>query len=236
MSKRILLVDDEPHILTTLTGILEASGYISQTAEDGDVGLKKLMTKEFDIAIVDQVMTKITGMAVLQGAEMKRIRTPIIILTGYGTAEMATEALRRGAVDFIQKPLRPENLITRINKLFGYLKSNRNPVAERVDQLLSKLSFNPNLRLKHLSDEVGLNSGYVSDLLKAYWGMAFLQRLAYHRVRHAKVLIEFDEPLKAIPSMCGFKNQPRMTEAFSRFEKMSPKKYQILISDRRKNL
>ena len=235
MKKRILLVDDEQHILNVLEGILKTDGWVCETARDGEAGIRRLDKEVFDVAIVDQVMPRMTGLEMLKVAKERGISTPIMVLTGYGSVEMATEALQRGAVDFMQKPFRPDHLINQLNELWDHLKCDQNPVVERLDRLLAHLSFDPELRLEYLVSEVGLSPGYISDLLKTYFGMAFLQRLAWHRVRHAKMLVEFDEPLKAIALMCGFKNQQRMTEAFSRVEKTSPKKYRTLFSDRRKN-
>jgi CheY-like chemotaxis protein len=108
--KPILIVDDEKNIRLTLAQALETLGVETDSAEDGNEALAKLKEKDFGLILLDFRMPEVDGMEVLrQVRESKRdIRT--IIITAYGTIELAVEAMKLGAVDFIPKPFVPEEI------------------------------------------------------------------------------------------------------------------------------
>lgn len=234
---KILFVDDEKPILEMLQSAFQTDGWEIETAQDGREALEKLHLAHFDIVVLDLIMPHMRGMDVLQAIKDLRISTSVIVLTGYGSVDLATHALCLGASDFIKKPFDIGELKARIQKLLENAQIMWSPIAERLDEFLSLHAINPDLNLEALSVHFGLTPGYISDMLRKYFGMAFQRRLAWHRVHQAKILLETFEksPIKLIALQCGFKNQQRLTETFSRLEGISPKKYQVMIRDRRKN-
>ncbi len=112
--KPILIVDDEKNIRLTLSRSWEALGVETDSAEDGKEALVKLEEKEFGLILLDLRMPGVDGMEVLRQVRESRPDIRIIILTAYGTIELAVEAMKLGAVDFIQKPFVPEQIRERV--------------------------------------------------------------------------------------------------------------------------
>jgi two-component system, NtrC family, nitrogen regulation response regulator NtrX len=101
----ILVIDDERSIRGTLKEILEYEKFTVEDAEDGIKALEKIGQKEFDLILCDIKMPKMDGMEVLEKIMAKKPEIPVIIISGHGNIETAVEAIKKGAYDFIQKPL-----------------------------------------------------------------------------------------------------------------------------------
>jgi DNA-binding NtrC family response regulator len=115
--KPILIVDDEKNIRLTLSRSLEVLGVETDSAEDGKEALVKLREKEFGLILLDIRMPGVDGMEVLRQVRENRPDIRIIVLTAYGTIELAVEAMKLGAVDFIQKPFVPEQIRERVARV-----------------------------------------------------------------------------------------------------------------------
>jgi len=105
--KAILIVDDEKNIRLTMTRSLEPLDFLVQTAVNGEEALQKLRETPFGLVFLDLKMPGIDGMEVLRQTKDTWPRTRVIIITAHGTIESAVEAMKLGAVDFIQKPFSP---------------------------------------------------------------------------------------------------------------------------------
>ena len=101
---KVLIIDDEKSIRSTLREILEYEKFEVEEAKDGEEGLTLLRKDKFDIALCDIQMPKLTGMEVLQKVIEEGIDCPFIMISAHGTIETAVEATKIGAFDFIQKP------------------------------------------------------------------------------------------------------------------------------------
>lgn len=101
---KILIIDDEKSIRTTLREILEYEKYEVEEAEDGEIGLDLLGNNEFDVVLCDIKMPKMDGIEVLEKSHNLGQDTPFIMVSAHGTIETAVEATKKGAFDFIQKP------------------------------------------------------------------------------------------------------------------------------------
>lgn len=107
---KILVIDDERAIRNTLKDILEFEGYTVEVADNGRSGLEYALSNTFDLIFTDIKMPEMDGMDFLQTyrakvQEQNSEETPIIMITGHGSVDTAVEALKKGAFDFIQKPL-----------------------------------------------------------------------------------------------------------------------------------
>ncbi len=102
---QILVIDDERSIRNTLKEVLEYEKHEVDIAEDGLVGLEILKEKSFDIVLCDIKMPQIDGIEVLDQIIANGYDTQVIMVTGHGTVETAVEAIKKGAYDFIEKPL-----------------------------------------------------------------------------------------------------------------------------------
>ena len=105
--KPILIVDDEKNIRLTMSQSLEPLDILVQTAVNGEEALQKLNETSFDLVFLDLKMPGIDGMEVLRQIKDDSPKIRVIIITAHGTIESAVEAIKLGAVDFIQKPFSP---------------------------------------------------------------------------------------------------------------------------------
>lgn len=113
----ILVVDDEKNIRLTISQSLKSLDVAVQTAVNGEEALEKLNESKVDLMLLDLKMPGMDGMAVLRAAKGVSPRLNVIIITAHGTVDSAVEAMKLGAVDFIQKPFTPNEireLVTRV--------------------------------------------------------------------------------------------------------------------------
>jgi len=109
-SRRVLIVDDEKNIRLTLSQTLESLELESDTAANGEEALALLEQRKFGLILLDLKMPGMDGMEVLRRVREVHPNIRVIIITAYGTIESAVEAMRLGAVDFIQKPFAPAEI------------------------------------------------------------------------------------------------------------------------------
>jgi two-component system nitrogen regulation response regulator NtrX len=111
---KILIIDDEPAIRSTLAGILEDEGHRATLCESGEEGIAQLARDEFDVVLLDLWLPGIDGLAVLE-----RLGTvsgpPVIMISGHGSVDNAVRATRLGAYDFLEKPLSLERVLLTVN-------------------------------------------------------------------------------------------------------------------------
>lgn len=110
---KILVIDDEKSIRNTLREILEYEKFDVQDAPDGPEGLKLVGSDKFDVILCDIKMPRMDGIEVL-GQVMQLTDTPVIMISGHGTIDTAVEAIKKGAYDYISKPLDLNRLLVSI--------------------------------------------------------------------------------------------------------------------------
>ena len=122
-NRRILVVDDEPHIRRVLEVILGSSGFEVVIASDGMQGLDNLGREPVDLILLDLMMPGASGLEILSKirANPDRANTPVIILTAKGQDTDREAALAGGANDFLTKPFSPKKLIARIEEILGHV-------------------------------------------------------------------------------------------------------------------
>src|ERR1700712_3393397 len=101
---KILIIDDERAIRSTLREILEYEDYIVEDVDNGQDGLDLIAKKDFDLVLCDIKMNRMDGMEVLTEGLLIKPDLPFIMISGHGTVETAVEASKKGAFDFISKP------------------------------------------------------------------------------------------------------------------------------------
>lgn len=104
MSK-ILIIDDERSIRRALREILEFEKFDVEEAENGKQGLEKLLSTQYDLVFCDIKMPEMDGLEVLEQAQKSNVETAFIMISGHGNIETAVETIKKGAYDFIEKPL-----------------------------------------------------------------------------------------------------------------------------------
>lgn len=114
---RILIVEDEPAMLSGLADNLEFEGYQVDIASKGDEGLKKIKSESYDLVLLDVMLPVISGFDILKQVRGLNIQTPIILLTAKGEELDKVRGLELGADDYITKPFSLRELLARVKAI-----------------------------------------------------------------------------------------------------------------------
>ncbi|MGI9106002.1 MAG: response regulator transcription factor [Pyrinomonadaceae bacterium] len=117
MSGRILLVEDEPGLLMTLTDRLVSEGFTVETATDGETGLARALAETFDLIILDVGLPRKNGFDVCRDLRQRGAHVPVIMLTARGQVVDKVVGLKIGADDYLTKPFEMMELLARIEAL-----------------------------------------------------------------------------------------------------------------------
>lgn len=112
---RILVIDDERSIRTTIQSILQDEGHDASLCESGEEGLAAYAREDFDLVLLDVWLPGVDGLAVLERMRSISGAPPVIVVSGHGNVETAVRATRLGAYDFLEKPLSLERVLLTVN-------------------------------------------------------------------------------------------------------------------------
>ena len=112
--KRILLVEDEPGLVLTLTDRLTREGYAVESASDGETGLERASREPFDLLLLDLMLPRMSGFDVCRELRHRDIGTPVIMLTARGAVVDKVVGLKLGADDYVTKPFEMAELLARV--------------------------------------------------------------------------------------------------------------------------
>lgn len=129
---RILVIDDEEVIHASLSRLLGKQGHQVDAVLTAREGLKKLDTGQYDMVITDLMMPEINGLELLEKIKERGIDLPILMITGYPTIKTAMQAMRLGAVDYLAKPFRRQELLAPVNRMLrrGVRQTDDSPSTE----------------------------------------------------------------------------------------------------------
>lgn len=114
--RRILVVDDEENIRLVLRTLLRKNGYEVETAEDGEQAIAQLDRFDPDVVLTDVRMPKVGGLDLLGTLQAKGHRATVIVMSAYGSVDLALEAMKAGAYDYIQKPFKQDEMLLVLKK------------------------------------------------------------------------------------------------------------------------
>jgi DNA-binding response OmpR family regulator len=117
MNKRILIVDDETNVRLNFRTTLETEGYEAFEVSSGEEAIQLLAEHSFALAILDIRMPGMDGLELLAKMRESGIKVPAMIVTAYSDVPNAVKAMKLGAIDFLQKPLRPEDLRSIVSEI-----------------------------------------------------------------------------------------------------------------------
>ncbi len=161
----ILIIEDEPAMQLGLKDNLELESYQVAVASDGQVGLEKLRTGNFDLVLLDVMLPKLSGFDVCKSARAAGIRTPIILLTAKGEEIDKVVGLELGADDYITKPFSVRELLARIKAI---LRRSQKAEGDKVETkvTIGRLHLDFSVYLAHENDkEVKLSQKEFAILL-----------------------------------------------------------------------
>jgi len=160
---KILAVDDDPFTLKMLEKKLNKEGYDIETASDGVEAGKLISRKFYDIIITDLVMPGgVDGMDVLKKVKTKNKETEVILLTAHASVENAVEAMRKGAADYLKKPINFYELTLRMEKIRSYKKLMKN--AQDLREAMDVTEQNAAQTIQNLEMSVAELQNVVSEI------------------------------------------------------------------------
>lgn len=144
----ILIIDDEASLRQTMARILQRAGYEVTTASNGKEGLALVSEHPFDLLYLDIRMPDISGLELLKTIHAKLPDLPIILFTAQPDINSAVEALRRGAIDYLLKPLKPQTVIDRTQMILVDIQKERRKreLQRQIETLQAELNSLENQR------------------------------------------------------------------------------------------
>ncbi len=130
MISSVLVVDDEMSVLRALRNILEKGGYNAEISQNIDEAMNQIKSRDFDLVLCDINLNNGSGIDLLKWAKSNYPDIPFIMITGYGSIDSAIEAIKNGAIDYLQKPIVKETILLSVEK--GIRHSNLIKEVKRI--------------------------------------------------------------------------------------------------------
>jgi len=145
--KKVMIIDDDKNIRMTLKKALTKGDFKVETAKNGEKALEKLKKKEFPVILLDMKLPGKDGIEVLKEINELDYPCKVIMITGYGSIDSAVETMKLGAVDYLRKPFKPEEITNLVNKVFARfdLEKKENK-AESYDDFINMAKSEINKR------------------------------------------------------------------------------------------
>jgi DNA-binding NtrC family response regulator len=168
MNKQVLIVDDERNVRMVYRSALETEDFDVTEAESGAAAVEKFAKSKFDVAVLDLRMPEMDGLELLEVMRDKNIKTPAVIITAYGDVPNAVKAMKLGAIDFLAKPVTPEQLRTLLTEVIERHASS--PSQDRKSSE-PKYRAEPNIHLLAAkrainNREFDLARGHLAEVIK----------------------------------------------------------------------
>lgn len=189
MSARILIIDDEDLFRENLARLLRDEGHECETAPDGAAGLDRFESFAPDVVLCDIAMPGVDGIGVLDRIMENNPESFVVMVTAYGTLETAVEAFRKGASDYIMKPLVLEDVLQKINRLMKYKRLAqevtflRRQVSQDLDSFPMVGQSEPMHKVTSLIEDVAPTRSTVLITGESGTGKELVAR-AIHRMSH----------------------------------------------------
>jgi DNA-binding response OmpR family regulator len=117
---KILICEDNPMAMRTLSVVLEREGYEADVADDGNVGIEMLQKNDYDLLVIDIHLPYRSGLELIKFVRSDQGKdTPVIILTAFSDNQMQRQAGELGISDYIVKPFNPVDLVTKIKSILN---------------------------------------------------------------------------------------------------------------------
>ena len=137
----MLIIDDEEIVLRSCRKIFEAEGFEVVTTTSPQEGLKLATESSFDVILVDWMMPGFDGMDVVEEIDRRSPNSAMVMITGYPTVGRATEAMKRGAMDYVAKPFRPEEIILAVKKAVRRKVTEEKKAIGRFERVMKSWQF-----------------------------------------------------------------------------------------------
>lgn len=241
MCIKLLIADDEDMIRNGIAKYitLHTDRYENiYLARNGQEALELIHRYKPDIMLLDVQMPIMNGIEVMQQAKRAAILPCTVILSGYDEFSYAQQALRCGARDYMLKPSRSSDILSKINEiadeLFGSnqmekkLAEGKNRIVELAKEYIEEHYFE-DIALTTVGDKVGITSSYLSSLFSQEMGVTFVDYLNEIRIEHACTYLK-QNYLKTyeIAYKVGFRDEKYFSRVFRKVKGMPPSEFKKL--------
>ncbi len=239
MEHRILVVDDEYNSRMGVAFTLQSfapKGFHVDTADNGKQAAEQLKAQDYDLLITDIRMPVMSGIELLESLRSSHNEIPTILLTGFAEFEYAQQALRLGAVDYLLKPVRQNQLIEAVGKALqpknaAGKKDEAHDIGTTNDYIVSAVKYihehlGDAISIKEVAHHVHLNASYFSVLFKDETGVNFIDYVIKLRMKRAKELLHHSSlSLDGISEQIGLQTTSYFIRIFKKYEGITPKQY-----------
>ena len=141
MAEKMLVIDDEEIVLKSCRKIFEAEGFAVVTTANPQEGLKLVSESHFDVILVDWMMPGFDGMDVVEEIDKRSPNSAMVMISGYPSVGRATEAMKRGAMDYVSKPFRPEEITEVVKKAVRRKVTEEKKAIGRFESFMKSWQF-----------------------------------------------------------------------------------------------
>src|SRR5687767_13545265 len=184
----ILVVDDEPGVRSSISGVLQDEGFNVDTAGTGEECLEKANGAAFDVIVLDIWLPGLDGLTTLQRLRERQIDSQVVIISGHGNIESAVRAIKMGAFDFIEKPLSLEKTVLVVRNALRQrdLEAENRVLRAKVDRQQERTMVGESPAMNYLREQVSLaapTNGRVLILGENGTGKELVARTIHHTSR-----------------------------------------------------
>lgn len=233
---KLLIVDDEDNVRKGIENYMKLNGKNIEsiyTASNGVEALEKIYQYRPDFMIIDVQMPYKDGLTVMKEASAAGVCPPTIILSGYDEFKYAQQAIRYGAVDYLLKPCRPTEILSKIEELLVNFEeedqiSDENQVNRFVSEAVEYMNENymNDLSLTLVAEKVGVTAAYLSTLFSQTLGYGFIDYLNKVRVdRACYYLHDYQIKTYEVAYKVGFHDEKYFSRVFKRITGMNPSQF-----------
>src|SRR5688572_24569838 len=152
----ILIVDDEPGVRASLSGVLRDEGYRVDAVESGEACLERLSRQPYDVVVLDIWLPRMDGLATLTRMREREIDAEVVIISGHGSVEAAVRAIKMGAYDFVEKPLSLDKTVLVVRNALRQRQLQAENIALRAKVDAQYTMVGESHVMSHLRDQIAL--------------------------------------------------------------------------------
>ncbi|MDE0552919.1 MAG: response regulator [Candidatus Poribacteria bacterium] len=244
--QKILIIDHDPGILSTLVGFLSDEPYDVCTASNGKEGLEILRREKIDLAIAEMYMEGLDGVALLKRVAIEKIQTNVLIMENVVPLEVAEKILKAGTAGVLDKPTNKDRFLAQIKnsiplneveytgaRVYEAPRSLSRPSFARVpasqealESFLEERYRDPDLKFEDLTRYFGISLSRGHELFRKHFDRTFREKLREVRIAQAEHFLTHSSLLiYEIARLCGFRGSNRFSEDFKRIHGFSPTQY-----------
>jgi two-component system response regulator YesN len=230
MRSKVLIVDDDEILRGELKDFLEGEDVIEAGSGEGALNLLRRVNN-VGVVVLDVMMGGINGLDVLTEIKKNNPKLPVVIVTGNSSKNVAIEALKNHADDYLEKPVDIHRLKDVVDKILDGESDNEvnsygiKGKVQRVKSYVEKNCYKK-IRLNDVAEAVALSPKYLSRVFKQQMGMDFSEyRLKIQMDKAKAFLVKFDYNVNQVAEKLGYENSESFSRQFKKIVRLTPTAY-----------